>query len=176
VISFINLIPNGVLSMSNAMPGLTESSSNLGVIRTNAEGSALSVECTITSRSSIDAILDHVDLTIGRLSSILGATHIRDGRHPGWAFNPDSALQKDYIAVYRALYGEGIDELGIAIPRVDAIHAGLECGIICTALGEGSDAIAIGSDIWDLHSPDERMSLVSLARTYRLVCEMLARG
>ena len=160
VLSLLALIPNGVIAMSNSKEGLVETSSNLGVVRT--EGGK--IEFSVYARSSVEPSMDYVLCRMERVEKVTGLAMTFEDRAPGWAFNPNSELQKQFVDCYKRLYGkEG---------KVEAIHAGLECGIILEKMG-GGDAIAIGPDMRDIHTPDERLNLDSVRRLYRLVVEML---
>lgn len=162
-LSFLCLVPNGVLSMSQSKPGLVESSSNLGIVGTSDEG----IRFDVYSRSSVEPVTDHIVRTLMRLAKVTGLVYHFDDRGPGWAFTPDTALQKQYLKTYSKLFPDR------PAPQVVAIHAGLECGILLDKLG-GGDAIAIGPDIIDIHTPSEKMDLHSMERTYKLVKAMLA--
>ena len=160
VLSFLALIPNGVIAMSNSKQGLVETSSNLGVVRTEGD----KIEFSVYARSSVEPSMDYVLCRMERVEKVTGLAMTFEDRAPGWAFNPSSELQKQFVDCCKALYGkEG---------KVEAIHAGLECGIILEKMG-GGDAIAIGPDMRDIHTPDERLNLDSVRRLYRLVVEML---
>ncbi len=160
VLSLLALIPNGVIAMSNSKPGLVETSSNLGVVRT--EGNK--IEFSVYARSSVEPSMDYVLCMMERVEKVTGLTMTFEDRAPGWAFNPESELQKQFTDCFERLYGRP--------GKVEAIHAGLECGIILEKMG-GGDAIAIGPDMRDIHTPDERLNLDSVRRLYNLVVEML---
>jgi dipeptidase D len=160
VLSFLALVPNGVIAMSNSKEGLVETSSNLGVVRTEEN----KIDFSVYARSSVEPSMDYVLCRMERVEKVTGLTMTFEDRAPGWAFNPSSDLQKQFVDCCKRLYGkEG---------KVEAIHAGLECGIILEKMG-GGDAIAIGPDMRDIHTPDERLNLDSVRRLYRLVVEML---
>ena len=95
---------------------------------------------------------------------IAGGTFEHINRYPGWDFTEGSPLQKLFLDTYRDLYGKEARILGI--------HAGLECGLLKDKVPD-MDMISIAPDIRDLHSPDESLSVSSLARVWTLVCEML---
>ena len=157
VLSFLSLIPNGVLGMSASKKGLVESSSNLGVVRTEKDVLSFSVY----SRSSVESEMDAVFLKMNRLGKVLSMECRLEGRCPGWAFTPDSRLQKDFVSVYKKVFPQ-------ANPRVEAIHAGLECGIILEKVG-GGDALSFGPNIKNIHTPDETLDLHSVERIYKVL-------
>ncbi len=164
VLSFLSLVPNGVISMSQSKKGLVETSSNLGVIVTEENGD---VNFYAYTRSSVEPSMDAVYLRLKRLGKVLGMDFEKIDRCPGWAFNSDSKLQKIFLDSYESLFGKTEE-----FPRVEAIHAGLECGIIIEKMG-GGDAIAIGPTLHDIHTPAERLDLRSMERTWKLVVKML---
>lgn len=164
VLDAILLSPHGICSMSAAKQGLVESSSNLGVICT--EGNT--VRLHFMSRSSVESSLRAIILRFDRLAKRVGAEAIHSAYYPGWAYC-ECALQQRYLDAYREITGREA--------RLDAIHAGLECGIITSRIdglrGKPFDCIAIGPDLFDIHSPSERMGLSSCERTYELVKKLL---
>ncbi len=162
VLSLLTLVPNGVIAMSNGKKGLVESSSNLGVVRTAEEG----MEFSVYARSSVESEMDRVYLAMKRMAKLVDMELIFLDRCPGWAFNPDSALQKDFVRVYKETFPEGGE------PVVEAIHAGLECGIIIEKMG-GGDALSIGPNMKDIHTPKESLDLRSMERTYKLLLNLL---
>ena len=100
-----------------------------------------------------------------RLAGLLGGSVIFEGDYPGWEYLADSALRESAVKVFTEQYGHE--------PEVLGIHAGLECGLIAEKIGEGFDAISIGPDLMDVHTPDEKMSISSAKRTFKLVCGIL---
>ena len=162
ILSFASLVPNGVQTRTPDAPELVESSSSLGIVRTE-DGETV---FTVMPRSSADSRLDLLIRKIELLAGLLGARAEFFDRHPGWAFAPESRVRKVYLETYREQTGTEA--------RVEAIHAGLECGVIGQKLG-GLDAVSIGPDLRDIHTPDERMELRSFADTYALVKRMLEK-
>ncbi len=162
IISLLSLVPNGVISMSQSKKELVESSSNLGVI---AQSDNI-FSFFAYARSSVEAMTDNILIRMSRLAKLLGMKFEVLDRCPGWAFVYDTELQKLYKECYSELFG--------IEPKVEAIHAGLECGIILEKMG-GGDAIAIGPQMHDIHTPDERLDLHSLERARKLLVSMLAR-
>jgi dipeptidase D len=160
VLSFLALVPNGVIAMSNSKAGLVETSSNLGVVRSEAG----KFDFSVYARSSVEPSMDYTLCRMERVEKVTGLTMEFEDRAPGWAFNPASELQGQFVTCFERLYGRP--------GKVEAIHAGLECGIILEKMG-GGDAIAIGPDMRDIHTPDERLNLDSVRRLYNLVVEML---
>ena len=89
------------------------------------------------------------------------------GEYPGWAYRPDSPLRELMTEVYREQYGRE--------PKVEAIHAGLECGLLAGKL-PGLDCVSIGPDLLEIHTPREKMSISSVQRVWMFVREILKRS
>lgn len=165
VLNLLLTVPNGVIAMSPTVENFVRTSSNIGVVTTDEAG----VHVGIMARSSCDSEMDATLVVLSRLAKLIGAEYVLEDRHAGWELCPDSALTRDYVETWKSLY-PGKE------PVVCGIHAGLECGIIISKLEGGCDAISIGPDMRNIHTPDEALSLLSCQRTYALVVEMLARG
>ena len=160
VLAALRSIPSGVIEMNHKIAGMPETSANIGVVKT--DGNTVSV--TVSSRSAVDSKLSNVLGTLEAIASLAGASISHRSRYPGWKFTDGTALQKVYLDTYRKLTGNEA--------RLIGIHAGLECGLMAEKCPD-MDMISIGPDLRDIHSPDERLSLSSLDRTYRLVSEIL---
>ncbi len=161
-VSLVNALPYGVLGMCDDVPGLVETSSNVGIIRSTADA----VKITSSSRSSVSERLDEVISSLDSIAARFGAACAHRDRYPGWAPTKNSALQKIYRNAYFDLFG---DE-----PKIVGIHAGLECGLVKEEL-PSLDIISIGPNARDIHSPDETLSVASTEKIYRLVKEILRR-
>ncbi len=94
----------------------------------------------------------------------LGGEYIETGSYPGWEYRKDSALRDIMVDVYKKMYQKE--------PLVMAIHAGLECGLFSGKM-EGLDCVSIGPNLYDIHSPKERLSISSVQRVYEFVLEVL---
>ena len=94
----------------------------------------------------------------------LGGDYEERGDYPGWEYKKDSVLRDTMVSVYQRLYGKE--------PKVEAIHAGLECGIFSGKI-EGLDCVSIGPNMYDIHSPKERLSISSVKRVYEFLLEVL---
>lgn len=162
LLAFTALTPNGVQTRSPAAPELVESSCSLGVVRT--EGG--SVTFTVMPRSSVDSRLDYLIMKINMLAETLGADCAFVDRHPGWAYAAESPIRDAYLETYKEYFGTEA--------RAEAIHAGLECGIISQKLG-GIDAVSVGPEMHDIHTPSERMNLQSFADAYALTVRVLGK-
>ena len=149
LISLLYTAPNGVLTMSSAIPGLVESSCNLGVVTMSAS----SVEVILCSRSSNDAALELIPDQIAALSHAFGFVARKQASYPGW--QPD--MSSTMLDVSREVF----EQLNDQPPEVTAIHAGLECGLLKKILPD-CDMISFGPDINHAHSPDEEVSVPSV--------------
>lgn len=156
----IDAAPAGVLAMSPEMPGLVETSANTSVVRTE-EGKTVVL---VSVRSSRNPTLDAAAQSLESLFRLAGGQTRRTRGYPGWLPNPSAPLLERILRVYEEQTG--------AKMSVQAVHAGLECGVLARKL-DGLDAVSFGPDIRGAHSPDERVSVPSVARTYELLKALL---
>jgi dipeptidase D len=122
------------------------------------------VVVTISSRSAVDSQLDMSVRGIDLLARACGAVTNHHSRYPGWDFSGESAMANEFISVFDELYGIKVEK--------NIIHAGLECGVIKSALGE-LDCISCGPTVLDLHSPNEALDIESMGRYAYAVYTML---
>ena len=149
-------MPNGVQVMSSHIPGLVESSLNLGVFKTEED----SVVFVNALRSSIYNYKHFMSNQLDYMISFLGGDHKEYAEYPGWEYKPDSPLRERYKRLYKEQTGKDI--------RVEALHAGLECGIINEKL-PGIDAISIGPDLFNVHTVEEKLNIPSAIHVYQLL-------
>ncbi|MGD8903592.1 MAG: aminoacyl-histidine dipeptidase [Anaerolineae bacterium] len=152
--------PQGVMRMSDALPGLVETSNNLGVV--NVQDAQMDVVCT--PRSSVDSALEDVSQMIASVWELAGYEVELADYYPGWNPNPESPILGLMKATYQDLFGQE--------PEVMAVHAGLECGVI-GAKYPGMDMISIGPTLNDVHSPAERLLIPSVGHVMELLLEVL---
>lgn len=160
--------PSSVLGMHPKVEKLVQTSNNLATVTpTNADGGAvLHVDVGMLSRSSLPSLLHCVAAQLASIGRLAGATEVQQGgEYPGWEPNPDSALLATCRGVYERMFG--------APPKVLAIHAGLECGIIGERLGGGLDTVSFGPNLKGAHSPDERCYVASVQKSWRYLKEVL---
>lgn len=160
VISLLYLYPNGVNTMSANIDGLTESSTNLGVlgIKNNE------VEFDSAVRSSVPSLNEDIVLRIKGITEIIGGNFATNAGYPSWEYKKDSKIRELCIDVYKKNYGKA--------PQVYAIHAGVECGLFEKTLGR-LDMISFGPDIKDAHTPGENLSISSTERVWEYLLEVL---
>lgn len=159
-------IPNGVLGMSRKVAGLVETSNNLATATSTdgEDGKTLSAEVANLSRSSSEVLKASTAEQIASIGRLAGATVRCQNEYPGWDPQPDSKVLGVCKAVYERLFGEP--------PHVEAIHAGLECGIIGRRVGE-MDMVSLGPYILGAHSPDERVYVNSVSKSWRYLVALL---
>jgi dipeptidase D len=146
--------------MSREVPGLVETSTNLAVVETAAEG----LKFVTSQRSSVMPALFAARRSVTSNFRQAGAKVAYDEPYPGWKPNPESAILKRTVEVYERLFGDR--------PEVKAIHAGLECGLLIEKV-PGMDAVSIGPQIENAHSPDECVQISSVAKFYKHVSALL---
>jgi len=160
VISMLMLLPNGIQSMSMDIPGLVQTSLNLGVLRlSDTEATAM-----MAIRSSVATEKAMICNRIDCLGEQLNFTVTYTGDYPAWEYRKESKLRDLTVGIYESQTGKK--------PIIEAIHAGLECGVFSGKMPE-LDCISFGPNLLDIHTPRERMDLASVARTWNLLCEIL---
>ena len=152
VIAVLRNLHNGVDRMSVDIPGLVETSNNVAVVRTD---DTLRVRCML--RSSVDSARDDLAARMEALLNLAGGSAAYTGAYSGWKPQPHAELVEKLAALGEKIYGK--------MPPVKAIHAGLECGILYTHYPHWQMA-AFGPTIVSPHSPDEKVNIASVARSY----------
>lgn len=155
-------LPNGVMKMSNDIPGLVQTSLNLGIIAENEDA----VQLCYSVRSSMSSEKEWLIDRIYSLVEFLGGTCSTEGQYPAWEYRKDSPLRDLMMTVYEELYGKK--------PVIQTIHAGVECGIMAEKI-PGLDCISFGPDIIDIHTTKERLDVASVERTWKMILEVLKR-
>ncbi len=160
LISLIRLIPQGIETMSAKMVGLVESSNNLGVIETKEN------EIFIINgiRSSVRSLKDEIIDRINEISNLVNAKNEIKANYPEWEYKTESPIRDLMIDIYKKLYNKTL--------KVDAIHAGLECGLLKAKVGD-IDMISLGPNMYDVHTPNEHLSISSTERVYEFLCAVL---
>lgn len=161
LVDLVLAIPSGVQAITPESPKLlVETSNNLALVSTDHAHVEIACNC----RSSSLAGMDDVTALLAAVARNCGAALGVEGTYPGWKPNFNSPLLKVVQSVYERLFG--------AAPVVEAIHAGLECGVVVDK-SPGMDAISIGPTIRGNHSPGERVYIDSVAKSWRLLCDVL---
>ncbi len=159
VIALLCSAPNGVQKMSEDMPGLVQTSLNMGIAKLDADFRA-----TFSVRSSVNQEKQELLGQLNTLAEFHGGTYTQMGEYPAWEFRKDSVLRDTMVKVYADMFGRK--------PEVLAIHAGLECGL----LGEkipGLDCVSVGPQMHDIHTSREKLEIGSTQRTWNFLLEVL---
>jgi len=159
----LTCMPNGIQTMSADIAGLVQTSLNLGVLNTRSD----CLQASFCVRSSVATEKEMLKNRLVCLMEQLGGTVTFAGDYPAWEYKADSALRELMTAVFREQYGRD--------PKIEAIHAGLECGLFSGKL-PGLDCVSIGPDMHDIHTPRERLSIASTQRVWKYVLEVLKRS
>jgi len=160
LIFLLNQLPDGVQCMSTQIPGLVETSLNLGVFALDQEQAVYH----LSLRSSVAYELQALSKKIKTLAKFVGADAESGSDYPAWEYRSESKLRELFCETYSQLFGR--------IPKTAAIHAGLECGLFSEKLPE-TDMISIGPDMHDIHTPKERLEISSTVRVYKVLEKML---
>lgn len=159
-LQLLTALSHGIETMSYDIPGLVETSTNLAT----AEATGGKLEITMSTRSSVASALEALRGKIRAAAELAGAAVEEHDGYPGWQPDMDSEL----LHVVKALHER---ELGVD-PKVEAVHAGLECGLIGEMI-PGMDMISFGPQIEFPHSPDERVKIDSVGRFWKLLTATL---
>ena len=147
-------MPDGVQVMSSNIEGLVESSLNMGIFRTEED----KVELYTSVRSSISNYKYFLSNKLNYITDFLGGEYVIRWEYPAWEFKKDSILREHFQKLNQKVYGKDM--------KVEAIHAGLECGLISEKL-PGIDIVSIGPDITGVHTIEEKVSIASTIRVYQ---------
>jgi len=154
--------PNGVIRMSDSMPGLVETSTNLAIVKSDSDAKTINIACLM--RSSVDTARAELGSRMDSVFSLAGAKVTLAGGYPGWKPNMESPILKTMQGVYQSKFGR--------IPEIKAIHAGLECGILGGTYPSW-DMISFGPTIRFPHSPDEKVNIESVSKFWDFLVETL---
>lgn len=159
VADLLLLLPHGVVSLSAAMPGLIETSANLAAVHMDGD-----LVLQMSLRSSADLRKAQILRRVERIAELCGAAVEVSGAYPGWAYQPDSPLRDRAVGVYQELFGQE--------PKVEGIHAGLECGVLKGKLPH-LDILAIGPAYGAMHTPEEWLNIPSFNRYHQFLIKLL---
>ncbi len=160
VIFMLMQVPNGVQTMSADLPGLVESSLNLGVLRTDKDG----VTMTWAIRSSVKSLKILMRDKLQYMTEFFGGEISFNGDYPEWPFNPKSKICNMCTKLYEEMFGQKAS--------IETIHAGLECGLLSEKM-PGLDMVSMGPEMHDIHTSREKLGIASVERTYALVLTIL---
>lgn len=162
LIKVIFAIPHGVMEMSQDIPGLVETSTNLASVK--SENGKIIIGTS--QRSSIDSAKHNIAKSVSSVIEIGGGKAVSSDGYPGWKPNLDSKIMKLSGKVYKELFGSE--------PEIKAIHAGLECGILGNKY-PGIDMVSFGPTIIGAHSPDEGVEIKTVEKFYELLKGVLTK-
>ena len=159
IIGLLCAAPSGIQSMSADIPDLVQTSLNMGIIKLGERFNA-----TFSVRSSVNQEKQELLDRLKTLADFYEGTYSQCGEYPAWEYKKESALRDTMVRVYRDMFGKE--------PKVLAIHAGLECGLLSEKL-PGLDCVSIGPDMHDIHTSRERLEIASTERTWNFLLEVL---
>lgn len=160
LIYLLSNVPDGVIKMSEDIEGLVETSLNLGILSTDNE--IITVHYAL--RSNKEAELHALTEKVLTISKKIKAQSDVFGFYPPWEYNPNSTLRELYKTCFNEVFKKQI--------RIEAIHAGLECGVFANKI-KGLDCISVGPNLFDVHTPNERLDILSAVKTFRLLLKVL---
>ncbi|WP_044936678.1 aminoacyl-histidine dipeptidase [Pseudobutyrivibrio sp. LB2011] len=159
-IQLLQSMPNGVQTMSHDIEGLVETSLNLGIL--NVLDDEIKYSCSL--RSSVDSAKNALIRKVLMVAKAFGCQTSIHGEYPAWEYLRESSFRDEMVKIYTDMYGEA--------PIVETIHAGVECGLLASKL-PGLDAVSIGPEMYDIHTPKERLSIASTERVYNYVRKVI---
>lgn len=162
VITALVNLPNGVQKMSSDIEGLVQTSLNLGILKTTKD----EVSMSFSVRSSISSEKDELTSVLKCLMESLEGSVTCSGDYPAWEYKKDSELRELMVRIYEEQTGKK--------PVIQALHAGVECGLFAGKIQE-LECVSFGPDIADIHTPAERMDVESVKRTWGFLLEILKR-
>ena len=156
----LSCVTNGVIEMSAEIDGLVETSMNLGVLVLDGD----TFKEHFSLRSNKASAMDYLEKRLKRFFSVFECKIETSGHYPAWDFKNDSVLLKRYVNAFDSILGFK--------PKVEAIHAGLECGAFSAGIN-GLDCISIGPDVFDVHTVNERLDISSVNKITDVIIEVL---
>lgn len=160
VITALVNLPGGICRMSREIDGLVQTSLNLGILQTNSKEVCFS----FSVRSSVKSEKEELVARLTCLMESLGGTVTCSGDYPAWEYRQESPLRDIMVKVFEKQYGRK--------PEIQAIHAGVECGLFAGKIKD-LDCVSFGPDIFDIHTPKERLSIESVERVWRYLLRIL---
>ena len=148
------------MAMSADLDGLVETSLNLGILKTCGQ----EVTASTAIRSAVESAKHKVNLQVQTLTKLFGGSAETHGEYPGWQYDPDSRLRAEMVRIYKEMFGKDV--------KIEALHAGLECGIMISKI-PGLDCVSFGPNIYDIHTTQERLSISSTKRMWDYLLTIL---
>lgn len=160
VIFLLMTLPDGVQRMSPVNEGLVQTSSNVGIIKLSKD----KFEVLVSIRSSVTSEKEALSTKMKYLVETIGGTYIEEGDYPAWEYADNSELRNIALTCFKNVYGTE--------PKAEGIHAGLETGIFYNKI-KGLDIISIGPEILDIHTPKEKLNILSTEKMYKVLVDIL---
>ena len=160
VVDFLNTTPDGVIKMSDDLPDMVETSLNIGTIVTEDDYVVTDQLLRSNAKAGKKEILDRVSKCI----QDVGGEAVVFGDCPNWEYRKDSPLREKMVRIFKEEYGYE--------PKLEVVHAGLECGIFCDKK-EDLDPVSIGPNILDIHTVKEKLDIESVNRTWKYLLKIL---
>lgn len=162
MLRFLVQVPCGVLSMHPDIAGLVGTSANLAAVETREN----QIRGTVSVRSEAVKDRDAVCEQIRKQLAAVGGSEHREGAYPGWVYSRESYLRRIMTETWQEMFG--------AEPKIEVIHAGLECGVLKSKM-PGLDIVSFGPKIIGIHTVSERLDVESVCKNYRFLLEVLKR-
>lgn len=163
LLDYICLAETGIIRMDAELKDTVESSVSMGTLRTEKENFRIQA----LTRSSLKSQFREMERKIRRLAARVGASVELVSDCPEWEYQPDSRIKSLFTETFRQMYGKEAE--------FQVLHAGLECGVFSRKIDEPMDMIAMGPDMWDLHTPGESLNLSSTARVWDFFLEVMRK-
>lgn len=160
VVNFMISVPDGVQTMSKDIEGLVESSLNYGVLVTTDE----EVKSTLAVRSSAKSKREEIVDKIEAIVKVNGGAIVNENEYPAWEYEENSKIRDLCVETYKKLFNKE--------PQINAIHAGLECGLLKEKMKD-TEMISFGPALMDVHTANEHMSISSVSRVWNFLVELL---
>lgn len=160
VVNFMASVPDGVQTMSKDIKGLVESSLNYGVlVTTDSE-----IKSTLAVRSSAKSKREEIVDKIEAIVKVNGGAIVNENEYPAWEYEENSKIRDLCVETYKKLFNKE--------PEINAIHAGLECGLLKEKMKD-TEMISFGPQLIDVHTANEHMSISSVERVWNFLVELL---
>ena len=158
----LTCVPNGVLEMSADIDGLVQTSLNLGVLKIENDILSLHFGLRSNKKSGLSFLIEK----LRAFFDFVNWENSTNGHYPPWEYKETSQLRELYKEVYTDYFGKE--------PKVEAIHAGLECGVFADAI-DGIDCISIGPALYDVHTVNEKLSISSTENVFNILLKILQK-
>lgn len=162
VVFALSTSPDGVIDMSAEIDGLVETSLNMGILKTEEDSVYIHYSFRSNKATAIQALKERMYSLYSPIQCEINTF----GDYPSWEYNAESKIKDLYIECYKEHYGK--------LPKIEAIHAGLECGVFASKIKD-FDCISIGPDMFDVHTFKERLSISSTQNIFRVLLNTLEK-